>query len=99
MLCYNMLGDLFFFFCSVLMPCSDPYEVKRKRKIKTDISFTERSCVAGEDWPRLSLSLFPASISATYFRTGSKKESERENNEGCLHSSLTKTNDCTAECQ
>ncbi|CAB1348572.1 unnamed protein product [Coregonus sp. 'balchen'] len=26
----------------------DPYELKRKRKIKTDISFTESSCVAAE---------------------------------------------------
>uniref|UniRef100_A0A6Q2XGH1 RHD domain-containing protein n=1 Tax=Esox lucius TaxID=8010 RepID=A0A6Q2XGH1_ESOLU len=28
---------------------SDPYEVKRKRKIKTDISFTDRSCVAAKN--------------------------------------------------
>ncbi|CAB1347578.1 unnamed protein product [Coregonus sp. 'balchen'] len=28
---------------------TDPYEVKRKRKIKTDISFTERSCVAAQN--------------------------------------------------
>lgn len=33
---------------SVLMP--DPYEVKRKRKIKSDLSLREKSCVAGKVW-------------------------------------------------
>ncbi|KAL0972917.1 hypothetical protein UPYG_G00196390 [Umbra pygmaea] len=28
---------------------SDPYEVKRKRKIKSDISFSDKSCVAAQD--------------------------------------------------
>ncbi|KAM6972889.1 transcription factor RelB [Aplochiton taeniatus] len=31
-----------------LPPNPDPYEVKRKRKIKTDISLTSRSCVAAQ---------------------------------------------------
>ena len=39
----------------------DPYEVKRKRKIKNDISMAEQSCAAGETAASLLRTSPPAS--------------------------------------
>lgn len=33
---------------SVSVFTSDPYEVKRKRKIKSDVDFREKACVTGK---------------------------------------------------